>query len=124
MTQWTIFGPSERSEAVIAKYYLESKKCTSDCESTYVECIIDCQAGTDCQSRCARDYSNCNEHCPCYNFCYEGTLINLKHLNSNHEPYHVFLDLMIIYSRTYTGSQFKERSHMDLLNLFFGMNNK
>ena len=85
MTQWTILGPSERSEAVIAKFYLESKKCTSDCESTYVECIIDCQAGTDCQSRCARDYSNCNEHCPCYNFCYEGTLNIKSHFKSHFE---------------------------------------
>ena len=55
-------------------FILESKKCTGDCEDSYVQCIIDCKAGTDCQSRCARDYTNCNEHCPCYNFCYEGKL--------------------------------------------------
>jgi len=53
-------------------FHLESKKCTGDCEESYIQCIIDCKAETDCQSRCARDYTNCNEHCPCYNFCYEG----------------------------------------------------
>ena len=55
-------------------FHLESKKCTGDCEESYIQCIIDCKAETDCQSRCARDYTNCNEHCPCYNFCFEGTL--------------------------------------------------
>ena len=68
------FPVSSSAWSALPGFILESKKCTGDCEDSYVQCIIDCKAGTDCQSRCARDYTNCNEHCPCYNFCYEGKL--------------------------------------------------
>ena len=86
--------------SVLPGFILESKKCTGDCEDSYVQCIIDCKSGTDCQSRCARDYTNCNEHCPCYNFCYEGKLTLDQGSTDTEQPDPIraeILDLIIIY---------------------------
>ena len=43
-----------------------SQACEIDCQTTNLECIMDCGTDFDCQGGCSRDFFACLEICPCY----------------------------------------------------------
>ena len=64
---------SVSNQSFTAKYRTYSDielydKCSAGCGESYVVCIVACESSS-CQSNCLRDYSFCDDDCPCGRSC-------------------------------------------------------